>query len=91
MMPSITLQNDHDLILRFDYSANAVARIKADIPKGGYKWSKTEKAWIIHKDFLEEACEILKKEFGRFTLDKSCDAIFAEHKKVDETFVGEGL
>jgi hypothetical protein len=91
MIPSLKLINDVDLLVTFDYNASVVEEIKKQIPWPGYKWDKAKKAWIIRSDFIEEICAILTTYFHTFHLDPSCEKVFEAYKKIDETFVPEGL
>lgn len=93
MIPTIKLLNE-DLIINMSYNEGAIRAIKSDIPRGGYKWDKGRKAWLVHKSFLESVCEIMNVYFKGFSLDPSCDALFRQKPKeradIDDVFVREG-
>jgi len=93
MIPTITLKNDVELSVRFDYNTAATADIKKAIPWPGYKWDKERKVWLVHKSFLQEVCEIMNVYFKGFSLDPSCDALFRQKPRqradIDDVFVEE--
>ncbi len=92
MIPTIKLINE-DLIINMPYNGGAIRAIKSDIPRGGYKWDKERKVWLVHKSFLQEVCEIMNVYFKGFSLDPSCDALFRQKPRqradIDDVFVEE--
>lgn len=60
MKITVTLQNEHALV-KSPYSADYVARIKRI---GGAKWNASEKGWLVPKDALDIAREILREVYG---------------------------